>query len=28
MYVVCVEKKIIGCGAISSFWGKQDESIL
>ncbi|MCT4598144.1 MAG: GNAT family N-acetyltransferase [Vallitalea sp.] len=28
MYVVCIDKKIIGCGAISSFWGKQDESIL
>lgn len=28
MYVVCIDKKIVGCGAISSFWGKQDESIL
>lgn len=28
MYVVCVDKKIVGCGAISSFWGSQDESIL
>jgi len=28
MYVACIEKKIVGCGAISSFWGKQDESIL
>jgi N-acetylglutamate synthase-like GNAT family acetyltransferase len=28
MYVVCMDKKIVGCGAISSFWGKQDESIL
>ncbi|HEY8890324.1 MAG TPA: GNAT family N-acetyltransferase [Clostridium sp.] len=28
MYVVCIDKKIIGCGAISSFWGRQDESIL
>jgi len=27
MYVVCIDKKIVGCGAISSFWGKQDESI-
>jgi len=28
MYVACTDKKIIGCGAISSFWGKEDESIL
>lgn len=28
MYVVCIDKRIVGCGAISSFWGKQDESIL
>jgi N-acetylglutamate synthase-like GNAT family acetyltransferase len=28
MYVVCIDKQIIGCGAISSFWGSQDESIL
>ncbi|MCB2359702.1 GNAT family N-acetyltransferase [Clostridium estertheticum] len=28
MYVFCLDKKIIGCGAISSFWGKEDESIL
>lgn len=28
MYVVCIDKKIVGCGAISSFWGKEDESIL
>ena len=28
MYVACIDKKIVGCGAISSFWGKQDESIL
>lgn len=28
MYVVCIDKEIVGCGAISSFWGKQDESIL
>jgi len=28
MYVVCMDKKIVGCGAISSFWGSQDESIL
>lgn len=28
MYVVCIDKKIVGCGAISSFWGSIDESIL
>ncbi|SHH87051.1 GNAT family N-acetyltransferase [Clostridium grantii] len=28
MYVACIDNKIIGCGAISSFWGSQDESIL
>jgi GNAT superfamily N-acetyltransferase len=28
MYVVCIDKKIVGCGAISSFWGSKDESIL
>lgn len=28
MYVVCIDKKIVGCGAISSFWGSTDESIL
>ncbi|WAG54656.1 hypothetical protein LL033_18860 [Clostridium estertheticum] len=28
MYVFCLDKKIIACGAISSFWGKEDESIL
>lgn len=28
MYVVCIDNKIVGCGAISSFWGSQDESIL
>jgi len=27
-YVACIDKKIVGCGSISSFWGKQDESIL
>ena len=27
-YVVCIDDKIVGCGSISSFWGKQDESIL
>ncbi|MBU3113055.1 GNAT family N-acetyltransferase [Clostridium lacusfryxellense] len=28
MYVVCIDKKIVGCGSISSFWGSKDESIL
>lgn len=28
MYVVCIDNKVIGCGAISSFCGRQDESIL
>ena len=28
LYVVCMDKEVVGCGAISSFWGKQDESIL
>ena len=28
MYVVCIDKKIVGCGAISSFCGSTDESIL
>ena len=28
MYVVYIDKKIVGCGSISSFWGRQDESIL
>lgn len=28
MYVTCIDNTIVGCGAISSFWGKQDESIL
>lgn len=22
MYVVCIDHKVVGCGAISSFWGK------
>ena len=26
LYVVCEEKKIIGCGGIGPFWGKTDES--
>lgn len=28
MYVACMYNKVVGCGAISSFWGKQEESIL
>ena len=28
MYVACIDNVIVGCGAISSYWGKQDESIL
>lgn len=28
MYVFCINKEIIGVGAISSFWGSLDESIL
>lgn len=28
MYVATIDDKVVGCGAISSFWGKQDESIL
>lgn len=28
MYVACLDDKIVACGAISSFWGKEDESIL
>jgi len=27
MYVVCINNKIVGCGSISSFWGKMEESI-
>ena len=27
-YVVCDEGKIIGCGAIGPYWGKEDESSL
>lgn len=27
-YVVCDDEKIIGCGAIGSYWGKEDESSL
>ena len=28
MYVVCNEKKIVGCGAIDGYWGSTTESIL
>lgn len=28
LYVVCDDNKIIGCGAIGSYWGKEDESSL
>lgn len=28
IYVVCEEGKIIGCGAIGPYWGKEDESNL
>ncbi len=28
LYVACLKDQIVGCGAISSFWGKLDESIL
>ena len=28
LYVACLDNTVVGCGAISSFWGKQDESIL
>lgn len=28
LYVVCKDEKIIGCGAIGSYWGKEDESSL
>ena len=28
LYVVCEDEKIIGCGAIGSYWGKEDESSL
>ena len=27
-YVACDEKKIVGCGAIGPYWGKEDESSL
>lgn len=28
LYVVCDDDRIIGCGAIGSYWGKEDESSL
>lgn len=28
MYVACIENEVVGCGAISSFWGREEESIL
>lgn len=28
MYVVCDGERIIGCGAIGAYWGKEDESSL
>ncbi len=28
MYVACENEKIIGCGAIGPYWGKEDESSL
>lgn len=28
LYVACIKDTIAGCGAISSFWGSEDESIL
>ena len=28
LYVVCEDNSIIGCGAIGSYWGKEDESSL
>ncbi len=28
MYVACLDNNVVGCGAISSYWGKQDESVL
>ena len=27
-YVACVDDKIVGCGSIASYWGKEGESIL
>lgn len=28
LYVVCEDEKIIGCGGIGAYWGKEDESSL
>ncbi|GAA0701688.1 GNAT family N-acetyltransferase [Paraclostridium ghonii] len=28
MYVACINEKVVGCGAIARFFGKDDESIL
>ncbi|WP_411168512.1 GNAT family N-acetyltransferase [Clostridium sp. MB05] len=28
MYVACIDNEVVGCGAISSFWGREEESIL
>lgn len=28
LYVVCEDEKIIGCGAVGPYWGKEDESSL
>ena len=28
MYVACFDDTVVGCGAISSFWGKQAKSIV
>lgn len=27
MYVACLDDKVVGCGAISEFWGRKDESV-
>ena len=27
-YVACEDDKVVGCGSISPYWGKEDESIL
>ena len=28
MYVICIDNEIIGCGAISGYWGGLEESVL